>query len=225
MVVPKKTNWKKTFDRLSMNHYKDQIEVKRLTRSLHWLLITHMQLNFDVAKDAKKYADKMETMENLRSWIDKYLQEYKNHLSPRKKAELLKIKMRLPVDNLSDRIKLMEITEHYNNQMPEDYHGKWNGKHISQLINRLESNVKKLKRIDKKMLLLISDIHDLNTYIEYVKSASVTKGKVKHLITLMKHVNWNVRKSLRNIPSVPRSTKLLQNIPDLLPDMYHYLNT
>ncbi|XP_034488090.1 uncharacterized protein LOC117792175 [Drosophila innubila] len=187
---------------------------------IQWLLITHKHMNFDVAKEGQKYVDKLEMMENLRRWINDYLHGNQGKLSPKKKAQLLKIKKRLPNDTLSDRIKLMEITELFNFQEPEDYHGNWNGKHLNQLIGRFERNVKKLKAIDDEMMLLISHIHDLHSYIEYVKRAGFSKARE---LSLLKRVNWSVRKTKPNIPDMSFILKL-DHKKDLVPDMYHYLD-
>ncbi|KAL7730931.1 hypothetical protein ACLKA6_014170 [Drosophila palustris] len=186
---------------------------------IRWLLLSRMHLRFNAAKDGQKYADKMNYMLNYRKQIDQYLRATKGKISPKEKTKLLKIKKRLPIDTLLDRIKLMEVTELFNYPEPKDFHGSWNGKCLNKVIKRMNFNVKKLKRIDDKMMSLISDIHDLYSYIEYVKNANASNVKE---ISLMKQVSWSNRKHERNIPDMSKIHKW-HNIPNLVPDMYGYL--
>ncbi|XP_064535784.1 uncharacterized protein LOC135426562 [Drosophila montana] len=238
MVKPITGQWQKNYKKLVHQQHNGQVKATHLSHQIHRLLIKHTDIKFNIAQEGQKYAEKIEMMDHLRYQLDKLLHSKKLKLSHKKKERLRRMKMQLPSSSLLNRIRLMELLV----KLPK-YFGTSAGLHVDWLrywhgkdMQRLERLERGLDRINKKTLHVISDIHDLQSIIKYVKQSHSTKFRIKPVKMRM---NWlepaklgsdvkatiaTTNKNYRNIIDV-RPRFILKHVPEMMPNMYSYLET
>ncbi|XP_030572120.1 uncharacterized protein LOC115770827 [Drosophila novamexicana] len=238
MVKPKTGQWQKNYAKLVYRQHHGQVKTTNLSHQIHRLLIKHAAIKLNIAQEGQKYAEKFETMDNMRHLLDKLLHSKKLKLSPKKKESLRKMKMQLPSSSLLNRIRLMELLvklPKYSGSS-EDLHVDWLRYWHGKDLQRLESLEHGLDRINKKMLNVISDIHDLQSIIKYVQNSQAPKFRItpvivrRHWLEPTKHgsdvkatiatTNKNHRKLLDVRPRF-----ILKHVPKMMPNMYSYLKT
>ncbi|KAH8417413.1 hypothetical protein KR222_010893, partial [Zaprionus bogoriensis] len=176
--MPVEVPWHEKYEKHILAHYSDGLQIERICQQLHKLIAVYAHLKADITKNSPKYMKRMRALNNLRQQINKHLKRGST-LTPGKKAELMKLRMRLPASTLLDRIRFMELSELHGPRQTEVFMSDWRPKDLQPLVGKCQAHERSLKRLHAATLMVISDLHDIVAAINFVERKLVSKYQIR----------------------------------------------
>ncbi|XP_001359269.3 uncharacterized protein [Drosophila pseudoobscura] len=237
-------SWMKLYFRLVREFYYEQRKVQIISNQLRRYRVVRTRFQKDIQREAKHLQDYMENIDLIREELDR-LERTKHTLTPKKRQQLTALQKKMPVHSLEERVRIMELSE---------LSACWpcGQPALEKQMAKMKADKREIKRIHNKTMEAIEDIRSLETIRKYLRKDNCTRIKIKpyvnrgnwleprtaadtqadvkatialdHLVKKKgKGKGKKGRHLTRNVLEVtPR--RILLKIPELMPDMYHYLD-